>query len=120
MLEGENTMAMKPCSLDKASTMIYTARQTVPPPVAKTVGEPRSPRPRTSATADPEQSTGHRRAATPPAGTPHDKGGRRRSSSGSEGLVMDGPCFVGLDVSKRTLDGCCRPGPRFQHPNTPA
>jgi len=33
---------------------------------------------------------------------------------------MDGPCFVGIDVSKRTLDGCLRPGAAFQHPNTPA
>ena len=33
---------------------------------------------------------------------------------------MDGSCFVGIDVSKRTLDGCCRPGPTFQHDNTPA
>jgi transposase len=31
---------------------------------------------------------------------------------------MDGPCFVGIDVAKRTLDGCFRPGPRFQHENT--
>jgi transposase len=33
---------------------------------------------------------------------------------------MDGPCFVGIDVAKCSLDGCCRPGPRFQHDNTPA
>jgi transposase len=33
---------------------------------------------------------------------------------------MDGPCFVGIDVAKRTLDGCFRPGPRFQHDNTAA
>jgi transposase len=113
-------MATKPCSLDKASTMIYTARQTVTPPVTKTVGEPRSSRLFPSSTADPEQSTGHRRAATPATGKPHDKGGRRRSFPSSEALVMDGACFVGIDVAKRSLDGCCRPGPRFQHDNTPA
>lgn len=33
---------------------------------------------------------------------------------------MDGACFVGIDVSKQTLDGCLRPGATFQHPNTPA
>jgi transposase len=33
---------------------------------------------------------------------------------------MDGPCFVGIDVSKRSLDGRLRPGPAFQQPNTPA
>lgn len=32
---------------------------------------------------------------------------------------MDG-CFVGIDVSKQRLDGCLRPGPRFQHENSPA
>lgn len=32
---------------------------------------------------------------------------------------MDGPCFVGIDVSQRALDGCCRPGSRFQHENSP-
>jgi transposase len=33
---------------------------------------------------------------------------------------MDGACFVGIDVSKKSLDGCLRPGPTFQHDNTPA
>jgi transposase len=33
---------------------------------------------------------------------------------------MDGACFVGIDVAKRSLDGCLRPGPTFQHDNTPA
>jgi transposase len=33
---------------------------------------------------------------------------------------MDGACFVGIDVAKQTLDGCLRPGPTFQQPNTPA
>ena len=32
---------------------------------------------------------------------------------------MDGACFVGIDVSKASLDGCLRPGPTFQHANTP-
>jgi len=32
---------------------------------------------------------------------------------------MDDACFVGIDVSKRSLDGCCRPGSTFQHDNTP-
>jgi transposase len=31
---------------------------------------------------------------------------------------MDGACFVGIDVSKDTLDGCLRPGGTFQHDNT--
>lgn len=33
---------------------------------------------------------------------------------------MDGACFVGIDVSKHTLDGCFRPGGAFRHDNTPA
>jgi transposase len=33
---------------------------------------------------------------------------------------MDGACFVGIDVSKKTLDGCLRPGPTFHYDNTPA
>jgi transposase len=33
---------------------------------------------------------------------------------------MDGACFVGIDVSKDSLDGCFRPGARFQQGNTPA
>jgi transposase len=33
---------------------------------------------------------------------------------------MDGACFVGIDVAKRSLDGCLRPGPTFQHDNSPA
>lgn len=33
---------------------------------------------------------------------------------------MDGACFVGIDVSKHSLDGCFRPGPAFRHENTPA
>jgi transposase len=33
---------------------------------------------------------------------------------------MDGTTFVGIDVSKRSLDGCFRPGPAFQQENTPA
>jgi transposase len=113
-------MAAKRRSLDETFTMNRTARQTVTPPVTKTVGEPRSPRFPISSTVDPEQSTGNRRAATQPTGTPHDKGGRRRSSSAPEGLVMDGACFVGIDVSKQTLDGCLRPGAQFQQANTPA
>ena len=113
-------MAKKPRSLDKASTMNYTARQTVTPPVTKTVGEPRSPRRFPSATADPEQSTGHRRAVPQPSGKPHDKGGRRRSATLPEVLVMDAPCFVGIDVAKHSLDGCLRPGPTFAHDNSPA
>jgi transposase len=113
-------MAAKRRSLDETSTMNRTARQTVTPPVTKTVGEPRSPRLPISSTVDPEQSTGHRRAGTQPAGTPHDKGGRRRSSTTArEVLVMDGACFVGIDVSKQTLDGCLRGGGKFQHDNTP-
>lgn len=96
------------------------ARQTVTPPVTKTVGEPRSPRLPISSTGDPEQSTGYCRAAPRPMGNPHDKGGRRRSSSAHEVLVMDAACFVGIDVSKRSLDGCLRPGATFQHDNTPA
>ena len=113
-------MAAKQRSLDEAATMKHRARQTVTPPVTKTVGEPRSPRPCLSSTADPEQSTGHRHAAPQPTGKPHHKGGRRRSSSLGEVLVMDIACFVGIDVAKKTLDGCLRPGGRFQHDNTPA
>lgn len=33
---------------------------------------------------------------------------------------MDRACFVGIDVSKRSLDGCLRPGPRFRLDNSPA
>jgi transposase len=113
-------MTAKRRPLDETSTMNRTARQTVTPPVTKTVGEPRSPRLPISSTVDPEQSTGHRRAAPRPMGNPHDKGGRRRSSMAREVLVMDGACFVGIDVSKKTLDGCWRPGGKFQHDNTPA
>src|SRR5437870_3866182 len=98
-------MAAKQPSLDQDSTMKHRARQTVTPPVTKTVGEPRSPRPLPSSTGNPEQSTGPRRAAPQPTGNPHHKGGRRRSPASSEGLVMDGACFVGIDVAKDTLDG---------------
>src|ERR1700730_8062685 len=118
--KGRITMAAKQPSLDKAATMKHRARQTVTPPVTKTVGEPRSPRPVLSSTGNPEQSTGHRRAAPQPTGNPHNKGGRRRSLTPHEVLVMDGACFVGIDVAKDTLDGCLRPGGTFQHENTPA
>ena len=113
-------MASKHRSLDKAFTMNRTARQTVSPPVTKTVGEPRSPRLSSSSTVVPEQSIGHRSAATQRTGKPHNKGGRRRSSTSREVLVMDGACFVGIDVSKHSLDGCLRPGTTFRHENTPA
>jgi len=33
---------------------------------------------------------------------------------------MDAACFVGIDVSKHSLDGCLRPGGTFRHDNTPA
>jgi transposase len=108
----------KACPVDKVGTMKHGRRQTVDPQVAKTVGEPGSPLCHLSLTADPEQLTG-RRCAAARTGKPHNKGGRRRSSTLHEDLVMDG-CFVGIDVSKKLLDGCFRPGAAFQHENTPA
>lgn len=103
------------CSLDKASTM-KKVRQTVSPPVAKTVGEPRSPHPSQTSAVDPGQSLGRHASK---ADRPHSKGGRRRSSSLRENLVMDG-CFVGIDVSKAQLDGCILDHSSFQQPNATA
>jgi transposase len=111
-------MTKRRCSVDQASTMKPAARQTVFPQVQKTAGEPRSPRPFVP-TADPEQSIGRRPAASRPEGSPHDKGGCRRSSPGSGIPVMDGSCFVGIDVSKDCLDGCFRRGAAFRQSNTP-
>jgi transposase len=113
-------MTRKHRVLDKAPTIEQLARQTDCPLVSKTVGEPGSSRPSLSLTADPVQSIGHRCAVSRPAGKPYDKGGRRRSLRWQEALVMDGTSFVGIDVSKRSLDGCFRPGPAFQQENTPA
>ena len=91
-------------------------RQTVTPPICEIVGEPRSPQPFQTSTADPVQSLG--RPASPQT-RPHHKGGRRRSSFLRENLVMDG-CFVGIDVSKKQLDGHLLGRQSFQHPNSAA
>src|SRR5436190_13630273 len=104
-------------TFDSASTIRMRVRQTVTPEVAKIVGELRSPHPSSSSAVDPEQSHG-----SPPArrrGKPKNKDGHRRSSSLREVLVMDAS-FVGIDVSKNSLDGAFRDGPSFGHDNSSA
>lgn len=109
-------MKSKSNAVDKVPKMEGTARQTVTPPVTKTVGEPRSPRPSSSSTAIPEQSQG---SVPLKDGKPHDKGGRGRSPS-PRGLVLDTNVFVGIDVAKDTLDGRVLHGEAFHSTNSTA
>src|SRR5262245_42308284 len=102
-------------TFDSNSTIGIRARQTDNPLVAKIVGELRSPRPRTSSAVDPVQSLGSRAARR--TGKPNHKDGRRRSATLYEDLVMDAS-FVGIDVSKDTLDGAFRNGASFRHDNS--
>jgi transposase len=105
-------MTKRRSSLDRTDTM-KPARQTVYPLVSQTVGELGSPR-FPSFTDLPEQSTGCR-----PTANPHDKGGSRRSSPVPNGPVMDETTFVGIDISKATLDGAFYHGPSFAYDHTP-
>ena len=109
-------MKTRPCSLDKARRMKSTMRQTVAPPVPKTVGESRSPHLSYVPAAGPEQSLG---SCPPRAAKPHGKGGRGRPFS-PEVLVMDGNCFVGIDVSKHSLDGRVWRGQALRYDNSAA
>jgi transposase len=113
--------------LDSTSTMQVRVQQTVSPEVEKIVGEPRSLHSFSSSTVDPEQSHGSRpkRARAARKGKPNRKDGRRRSlargSAPNEVLVMDASfVFVGIDVSKDSLDGAFRNGPSFRYANSAA